>query len=75
VREKGNDPIIEVNVIREAMHQNDGGLGARIISDVDAVLVSTHEPLCEIHLLSRLFKPLREQQLYVEADATGVART
>jgi hypothetical protein len=45
-----------MQIVREAVHQNDRGLPTCIVSDVDAVLISLHELLQEIHLLIQPFQ-------------------
>ena len=43
--------IVEMKIIRKAVHQDDRRLFARIFSDVNAVLMSLHEVFRKIHIL------------------------
>src|SRR5262249_8536996 len=47
-----NEPVIEVMVIREAVHQDDGRLVPRVFPEVDAMLASLDELFAEIHFVS-----------------------
>lgn len=57
-REIGKKAIIEMKIIWEAVHQDDRRLLPRIFSDVNAVLISLHELLYEIHLLPEDSQPV-----------------
>jgi hypothetical protein len=48
-REKGNKAIIEVKVVWEAVHQNDGWHLAQVFSGVNLVSVPAYKRSCEIH--------------------------
>ena len=43
--------IVEMKIIRKAVHQDDRRLFSRIFSDVNSVLISLHEMFCKIHSL------------------------
>jgi hypothetical protein len=49
--EIGKKAIIQMTIIWEAVHQNERRFLPRIFSDVNAVLISLHELIYEIHLL------------------------
>ena len=49
--EMGNKAVIEMKIIREAVHQQNRRVRAGVLSDVDAVLISLHEMFCKIHSL------------------------
>src|SRR5512135_2415079 len=48
-REVRNQTIVEVYVVREPMHQNDRWFRARVVSDIDPVLVPLHKSLLVDH--------------------------
>src|SRR4029450_941353 len=50
-REKGYKTIIEMEIVWEAVHQNDRRFGARVFSRIDAELSSMHRVFSELHLL------------------------
>src|SRR6476661_4010147 len=48
-REVRRQPVVEVYVVREAVHENDRRLRSRVVSDVDPVLVALNKSLLVGH--------------------------
>lgn len=49
----GDKPVVQMVVVRESVHQHDRWSVARLLPQMDAVTVSTDEPIVEPWLLSR----------------------
>jgi hypothetical protein len=52
-REMRSQTVVEVQVVREAMHQNDRRFLPRMLSDVDPMLIPRHESLLVDHQVLR----------------------
>ena len=48
-----NEPVIKMKIVWKAVHQNDGGLLARILANVNTVLISSYSMLQEVHFSYR----------------------
>jgi len=70
-RQIGNKAIVKVKIVWKAMHQNDRRFGARILSGVNAVLVSLYKMFLELHfsVRSRITDPARARDTAVRVGA------